>query len=587
MIGPAEIRNASILIVDDTSVNVLLLERMLAGAGFTSVSSTSKPAEVVALYKEHRYDLILLDLLMPKMDGFQVLEALKAVETEGYVPVIVLTAQPTHKTRALTAGARDFISKPFDHHEVLTRIQNVLEVRLLLREARSYSKLLEQFDLLTGLPNRRHFCDLLRKMLDREASPTEQVSVLIVSLDRFKIVNDVLGRANGGVLLSAVADRLVTCLGPMTTIARLEGGEFGVLLVTDDGDAHAAQPVAQRMREALRQPLTVDGHELAITASIGISVSPTDSVSADLLLTYAARALGEARSTGGDTCRFYSAETNARAQHALELETALRGALDRREFVLHYQPKMRVETGEWSSAEALIRWVRPDKGLVPPSEFISILEETGLIIQVGGWVIDSVCKQIAEWASAGLGDIRISVNVSSKQFTQAGFVANVANAIAVNAIPPSSLDIEITESSLMARTDETDTVLRELKALGVLIAIDDFGTGYSSLSYLKRYPIDTLKIDISFIRDLVSDPDGGAIAVAIINMARVLKMTVIAEGVETQPQLDFLRAHACDEIQGYFFSKPLPAADLATLRHNSRSARANGATPAAAAAVTS
>ncbi len=582
MIGPAEIRNASILIVDDSSVNVLILERMLAGAGFTAVSSTTQPSEVVALYKEHRYDLILLDLLMPNMDGFQVLEGLKAIETEGYVPVVVLTAQPTHKMRALSAGARDFISKPFDHHEVLTRIQNVLEVRLLLREARNYSKLIEQFDLLTGLPNRRHFCELLSKLLDRTESPTENISVLIVSLDRFKIVSDVLGRANGGVLLSAVADRLVTCLGPMTTIARLEGADFGVLLVTDDGDAQSAQPIAQKMRAALNQPLDVDGHELAITASIGIAVSPTDSVSADLLMTYAARALGEARGVGGDTCRFYSAETNARAQHALALETALRGALDRGEFVLHYQPKMNVQTGEWSSAEALIRWVRPDGNVTSPAEFIPVLEETGLIVPVGTWVIETVCRQIADWSRAGLGDIRVAVNVSGKQFARPGFVAEVANAIELNAIPPTTLDIEITESSLMARTDETDNVLRELKALGVLIAIDDFGTGYSSLSYLKRYPIDTLKIDISFIRDLTTNEDGAAIAVAIISMARILKMTVIAEGVETQPQLDFLRTHACDEIQGYFFSRPLPAADLASLTNRKRTPTETPIAPAVA-----
>ncbi len=565
MIGPAEIRNARILIVDDSAVNVLLLEKILSGAGFTAVSSTTHPRDVVALYKEHQYDLILLDLLMPGMDGFEVLEELKAIETEGYVPVVVLTAQPTHKLRALAAGARDFISKPFDHHEVVTRIQNLLEVRLLLREARGYNKLLEQFDLLTGLPSRRHFCELLVKRLARPASPTEQVSVLLVSLDRFNVVSNVLGRANGGVLISAVAERLVTCLGPMTTIARFEAADFGVLLITDDGNPRAAQPIAQLMRDSLRQPLSVDGHDLAVTASVGMAVSTTDSAVADHLLVYAARALDEARLVGGDTCRFYSAETNARAQQALNLETALRGALERNEFVLHYQPKMHVDSGNWSSAEALLRWLPADGRITPPSEFIPILEETGLIVPVGSWVIATVCRQIAEWARAGLGDIRVAVNVSGKQFAQPGFVAEVEYAISSNGIPPATLDIEITESSLMSRTDDTDTVLRQLKQLGVLIAIDDFGTGYSSLSYLKRYPIDTLKIDISFIRDLTTDEDGAAIAVTIINMARVLKMTVIAEGVETQPQLDFLRTHACDEIQGFYFSPPLPAHELVSL----------------------
>ena len=571
MIGPEEIHKAGILIVDDSSVNVLLLERMLAGAGYTSVTSTTDPTAVCGLHQRNRYDLILLDIMMPVLDGFEVLEGLKAIETEGYVPVVVLTAQPAHKMRALNAGARDFISKPFDQSEVLTRIANALEVRLLLQESRSYSKLLESFDQLTGLPNRRRFCAVIDAALARETAAHETISILFVSVDRFKSVSDVLGRTVGGALLSRVADRLVACLGPMTTIARPEGADFGVMLVNPDGDSHAAVTMAQQLRAALRQPLIVDGHALSVTLSIGIAIAPTDSRRTDELLAFASGALGEARAAGGDGERFFSADTNARAAATLDLEIALRGALERDEFVLVYQPKMRIANGEWSSAEALLRWTRPEHGSVSPAAFIPVLEDTGMIVPVGMWVIGAVCQQIAAWARAGLGDIRVAVNVSGRQFSHPGFVEEVAEAIRANGIPASTLDIEITESSLMARTDDTEAVLRALKRLGVLIAIDDFGTGYSSLSYLKRYPIDTLKIDISFIRDLTTDADGAAIAVTIINMARILKMTVIAEGVETEPQLDFLRAHACDEIQGYLFSKPLPAAELAALRARSTS----------------
>lgn len=576
MIGREEILNASILIVDDSKVNVTLLERMLAGAGYTTVTSTTDPTTVCALYDSNRYDLILLDIIMPVMDGFEVLKGLGALEVDGYIPVIVLTAQPDHELRALDAGARDFVSKPFEQREVLRRISNALETRLLLRESRSYSKLLEHFDQLTGLPNRRRFSTVVDAALARAGESHETLSVLFVSVDRFKAVSDVLGRSTGGAVLSAVADRLIACLGPMTTMARLEGADFGVLLVTPDTDTKAAGDMAQRLRTALHRPLLVDGHELTVTASIGIATAPTDTLRADELLTFASSALGDARAAGGDGERFYSAATNARAAVSLDLELALRGALERNEFVLTYQPKMRVASGEWSSAEALLRWERPGHGTISPMVFIPVLEETGMIIAVGAWVIDTVCRQIAAWSHAGLGDICVAVNVSGRQFAHPDFVGQVADAIHSNHIPPATLDIEITESSLMARTEDTGVVLHALKALGVRIAIDDFGTGYSSLSYLKRYPIDTLKIDASFIRDITSNEDDAAIAVTIINMARILKMSVIAEGVETETQLAFLRAHQCDEIQGYLFSKPLPAIDLAAMR----TATAALATPA-------
>lgn len=566
MIGREQILNASILIVDDSAVNITLLERMLASGGYTTVTSTTDPTTVCALYDSNRYDLILLDLLMPGMDGFEVLAGLSALEVDGYVPVIVLTAQPDHELRALDAGARDFVSKPFEQREVLRRIANAVETRLLLRESRSYSKLLEHFDQLTGLPNRRRFSTVVDAALAHAGEAHETLSVLFVSVDRFKAVSDVLGRSIGGAVLSAVADRLIACLGPMTTIARLEGADFGVLLVTPDSDTKAAGAMAQRLRASLHPPLLVDGHELSVTASIGIAVAPNDTMRVDELLTFASSALSEARASGGDGERFYSAETNARAAVGLDIELALRGALDRDEFVLTYQPKMRVSSGEWSSAEALLRWERPEHGTVSPAVFIPVLEETGMIIAVGAWVIDTACRQIAAWSKAGLGNICVAVNVTGRQFAHPGFVDAVTEAIRANNIPPATLDIEITESSLMARTNETEVVLLALKALGVKIAIDDFGTGYSSLSYLKRYPIDTLKIDASFIKDITSNEDDAAIAVTIINMARILKMSVIAEGVETETQLEFLRAHQCDEIQGYLFSKPLPAMEIAALR---------------------
>jgi len=570
VIGPGEILSARILIVDDSAVNVRLLEQMLRSAGYSAVTSTTDPRDVCDLYRAERHDLIVLDLLMPVMDGFAVLRALRDVETEGYLPVLVLTAQPGHKLRALQAGAKDFLSKPFDQVEILTRIHNMLEVRLLLRESRNYGRLLEQFDGLTGLPNRTRFRDLLAAARSQTAARGGAVFVMVVSLDRFANTQDALGRATGDALLRVAGDRLNACLGPTDSLARLEGEVFGLLVTTSRDEPRDAATVAARVREALREPLQAEGLELNVTASVGIAVWPADAADADTLIAYAEAALHDAKNAGGDACRFYAVDMNARAVAALELEHALRGALERGEFALHYQPKMNIETSEWSGAEALLRWERPGVGLVMPGTFITMLEETGLIVPVGTWVIRSACRQINEWAQAGIGTIRVAVNVSGRQFLRDGFVADVRDAIQDNAIAPGLLDIEITESSLMSRTVQTDDILRDLKALGVSISVDDFGTGYSNLAYLRRFPIDALKIDISFIRDVGTSADGAALAAAIINLARSLKLKVIAEGVETEMQLDFLRQHACDEIQGYYCSHPLPAGEMMRARQARR-----------------
>lgn len=569
MIGPEDLLNGRILIVDDSSASVLLLERILRGAGYTAVTATKDPHLVCGLHREHQYDLILLDLLMPGMDGFEVMAGLKEVESEGYLPVLVLTAEPSHKLRALQAGAKDFLSKPFDQVEVLTRINNMLEVRLLLQESRGHARLLELYDQLTGLPNRKRFNELLVKMLERLDSREQTISVVFVAVDRFKNVNAAVGRAGGGALLRRVGERLSECVGPTDTVARLEGSEFGIILVAPSGEPLGALAVAKQIRAAFSRPLAAGGVEATVTVSMGIAMSSPEIPDADGLMRCAEQALQDAKESGGDAFRFHLEEMNARASEALEVENALRHAVARDEFVVHYQPKIHIDTGEWSGVEALLRWNRPEHGLRPPGEFIPVLEATGLIVPVGSEVIATVCRQISAWASEGLGDIPVAVNVSGKQFMQGGIVEVVRRALEDSGIAPHLLEIEITESSLMRRTDEADAWLRELKALGVRIAIDDFGTGYSSLAYLRRFPIDTLKIDISFVRDLPTSEDGAAIAVAIISMARSLKMRVIAEGVETLPQLEWLRRHACDEIQGFYYSAPLPAADLARLRRGS------------------
>ena len=570
MLDQAAVLNGRLLVVDDQEVNVVLLEQMLRRAGYSSITSTTDPRTVCDLHREHSYDLILLDVQMPGMDGFEVMEALKLIEPDGYLPVLVITAQPEHKLRALQAGARDFISKPFELSEVLARVKNMLEVRLLLEESRRYGRLLERYDPLTGLPNRTLYRELLARALERPDRKDRIVSALLVAIDRFKSINEALGRPIGDAVLRGVADRLTRCIGTMDTVARLEGGKFGLIVVSAGDDPRCGRAAARSVREALSAPLGQDCAGVEVTASIGIAVSPDDSADADTLTSLAAAALDEAKAAGRDTHRFYSTEMNAGALEQLHLENALRSALERGEFVVHYQPKMTVDAGSWSGAEALLRWNRPGRGLVAPGEFVAALEDTGLIVPVGTWVIETVCRQIAEWAGCGCGWIRVAVNVSVKQFLCDGFLNDVARALRENGVAAESLVVEITESSLMSRTAKTDQVLQALKALGVGIAIDDFGTGYSSLAYLQRFPIDTLKIDISFIRDVTTNPASAAIAVAIIDMARSLKMKVVAEGVETLPQLEFLRQHGCDEIQGYYCARPMPAAELAVRREENR-----------------
>ena len=315
---------------------------------------------------------------------------------------------------------------------------------------------------------------------------------------------------------------------------------------------------------------------MSVTASIGITVYPTDASETGTLIKYADSAMYEAKDAGRNTFRFYTSEMNSRMLQKCALEEALGKAVEQGEFVLHYQPKMQVDTGEWSGVEALIRWNRPGYGLVSPMLFIPALEETGMIVAVGSWVLNAACSKISEWEQAGLGPIRVAVNVSGKQFLQKDLAVTIEAAIRKHRIEPSLLEIEITESSLMSNADQTIAILRDLKALGIRISIDDFGTGYSSLAYLKRFPIDKLKIDIAFIRDVTTNEDDAAITAAIINMAHSLKLKVIAEGVETSEQLEFLRAHGCDEIQGYYFSRPLPAPELKKLRLEARLSRSDG-----------
>lgn len=695
---------AKILIVDDQQANVQLLELMLQRAGYQQVSSTMDPTAVCALHFANRYDLVLLDLHMPVMDGFDVMEQLKRIELDSYLSVLVITAQPTEKLRALQAGAKDFISKPFDRSEVLTRIHNLLEVRLLHKRATAHGRLLEGLvrertaglhrseemfrnlaanipealwirdaeletiqytnpawehlsglsavsgapvtdayqtvhpddlhwvaherrkasgnqesheyrvvrpdqsirwiharsfpianpsgeapwiaeileditqrreaqrrlvhlaghDALTGLPNRTLIYEALHEAVMRAEELDLTLSILLLDIDHFKTVNDTNGHSVGDALLREFATRLSGCVRPGDTVGRLGGDEFAVVILTPP-NSHGALDVADRVQSALRTPLVLESQIVPVTASIGIASYPNDAHDIDSLLRHADAAMYAAKASGRNNFCCYTAEMSTRAMEKTNVEGALRLAQGRDEFVLHYQPKMNIDSGQWTSVEALIRWDRPGYGLVSPGLFIPVLEETGLIVPVGAWVIAAACNQMREWERTGLGKVRVAVNVSSMQVREERFVSDVAKTMREHGIDPEQLEFEITESTLMAHEESTNATFRELKRLGISISIDDFGTGYSNLAYLKRFLVDALKIDIAFIRDVTTNADDATIAIAIINMAHSLRLKVIAEGVETQDQLAFLRAHGCDEVQGYLLSKPLPADELAKI----------------------
>jgi len=414
-------------------------------------------------------------------------------------------------------------------------------------------------DSLTGLPNRLLFRDRITVALAHAKRTGRLSAVMFLDLDQFKLVNDTLGHTVGDRLLQAIGARLVTCVRAEDTVARMGGDEFTVLLA-DVADRRSAALVAQKVLEAVRHPVTIDEHELYVTTSIGIAVFPDEGLDAESLLKNADRAMYGAKERGRDNYQFASSAHAQPAESRMAMERALHRALERDELVVHYHPMVEIATGRVVGAEALLRWNHPEQGLTQPDEFIPLAEETQLIVPIGAWVLRTAITQMKAWHDAGHASLRVAVNLSPRQFQDRELVATVEAILVETGFPPNCLDLEITESTAMQNAELTLTILRRLKEMGIRISIDDFGTGYSSLSYLKRFPIDTVKIDQDFVRDLT--PDDAAIISAVISMARALNLRVIAEGVETEEQLAFLKREQCAEMQGFLYSQPLSAADF-------------------------
>jgi diguanylate cyclase (GGDEF)-like protein/PAS domain S-box-containing protein len=457
----------------------------------------------------------------------------------------------------LGAYARDAHRFSASSINFLRSLANILATAIDRKRTEEHLTYLAQFDPLTELPNRSLFLDRLKQAMEHAQRNQERLAVVFADLDRFKIVNDTMGHGTGDRLLVQVARRLQQCIRSCDTVARLSGDEFGFIL-SNLTHAEDATVVAEKVIAALSLLFDLEGQEVYISASLGISIYPGDGDDADSLLRSADTAMFQAKEQGPAIYQFYLPQMNERAVARLRMETQLRGALARGEFVLHYQPKASLVNGGITGFEALLRWQHPTHGLVPPFQFISVLEDTGLIVPVGEWVVQTVCEQIGKWEGQGLLLHPISVNLSARQFQQQDLDDVIGNTLKRTGIDPRLLEFELTESVLMEEAEVAANALQNLKAFGVQISMDDFGTGYSSLAYLKRFPLDVLKIDRAFIRDVTTDPDDATIAVAMINLAHSLGLKVIAEGVETRPQLDFLIKQGCDEMQGYYFSRPLP-----------------------------
>ena len=458
-----------------------------------------------------------------------------------------------------------------DHMRVVEMATHTAAIAIERALAGQRIEHLAYYDALTALPNRSLFHDRVSQVLMRAERDGKEMAILFIDLDRFKTINDSLGHDIGDRLLQAVAQRMSSCLREADTVSRLGGDEFVVLL--PETGAQGAAHVAQNILERAVGPYDIAGNQLSITSSIGISLYPHDGANVETLIKNADTAMYHAKDNGAATYQFFTHEMNRAVFERLTVENGLRHALDTGEFVLYYQPQVEIKTGRTIGAEALIRWRHPQLGILPAARFIEVAEETGLIVAIGEWVLHEACRQNREWQLQGLTAIPVAVNLSARQLRK-HIAQTMVRALDGTGLDARWLDLELTEHVMMQDAETTLTTLGSLRDMGVKLSIDDFGTGYSSLAYLKRLPIDRVKIDRSFIRDITEDPDDRAIASAIIGMGHTLRLKVVAEGVETQPQLAFLQAEGCDEAQGYLFGRPMPAAEFADFLQHKRIAAA-------------
>jgi diguanylate cyclase (GGDEF)-like protein len=592
-----------ILIVDDVADNRMVLTRRFQRRNF-DITEADCGMAALDLIERHSFDLVLLDIMMPDITGVEVLRRIRQKYSQSKLPVIMVTANSRSDdiVEALEVGANDYVTKPVDFAVALARVNaqverkqasealevmnkelhrtnQSLEGRVTERTAKlgeanrqlqeeiahrqrseARSHYLAYHDALTGLANRVLFREDLERALQEARASRSSLAVLFIDLDGFKSVNDTLGHSVGDSLLKTLGERLHEALTTSARIARLGGDEFAVLQTMGD-QPMAGVSLAQRIVNLVSTPCRIDNHNITVGASVGVAISERGLENPEYLLKSADLAMYRAKADGRGTYRLFDPEMDATAQARRRLEVDLRNALARGEFEVHYQPLISVETRKVSSFEALVRWRHPERGRIEPVEFIPVAEDTGLILQLGEWVLREACAQAMAWPD----HINVAVNLSPVEFQRGDVVSAVIAALSSSGLPAGRLEIEITESVLLEKTTKSVTTLKRLRDLGVRISMDDFGTGFSSLSYLRSYPFDKIKVDRSFVRDLTKDDRSRTIVSAIAGLGMRFGMRTTAEGVETKEQLEWLRGEGCDEVQGMLFSMPVPAAEILPL----------------------
>lgn len=555
--------DATIMMVDDEPITTEVIQMFLEDAGYRNFVTTDQSTQALNLIDSQHPDIVLLDLMMPEVSGFDILRGLRSQQRYQHLPVIMLTSTSDSETKlkALELGATDFLAKPVDPSELILRLRNALAAKAF------HDKLIQQ-DELTGLINRRALVEQMDWALPKAQGTGEIITLVHLTVDGFQSIIETFGRAVSDALLVKVGRLLVhtfvhegskheAAFGHRwESLASLGDNEFAVLLYGLP-EIDAADRVAGRILDKLAEPLCIDNQELELSFSIGIATFPEDAADTHTLLANAAEAMAHAQQSDGNDYRFFSKEVDTRCANRRALENDMQQALEREEFRLHYQPRMDLASGRLTEVEALLRWQHPQRGLLAPSEFMAIAELTGLIIPLGEWVLREACQQMQQWTAAGLGLQRVTVNLSATQFSHPGLMESIGEILKDTHLESGMLGVELTEELVAGDMSQNLAILKDLCALGVRPAIDHFGTGNFSLGQLKSLPLGELKVDQVFFGDLREDAEDCAILEAIITMAHCLGMRVVAEGVETPEQLQFLKKRGCDYCQGYVLSKPL------------------------------
>ena len=600
-------RVLNVLVVDDSKVIRAAIREILE-LGNIQVTEAGTGEEALEIVNSNRPDLILLDVVMPGMDGIVVLRKIRETYSKLKLPIVLVTPRDSSNEiiQALDYGANDYVTKPLDFDVLWARLSNQLmqkqaaeylraaqislekqiiqrtselhtsnkqlkkeiEVRML---AEDQLQIQANYDALTGLPNRSLATDRLHQTLFKSKRHNLQPCLAFLDLDNFKYVNDTFGHAAGDELLREASRRLSDCARESDTVARLGGDEFLLILEDDSSDKGQSREtgirhIGERILESFSKPFLIEGQELNITPSLGFAIYPKDGENADDLMRHADVAMYRSKHEGKNTYCFYSPEMTAKAKMRMDVEVQLRQALDRKEFEVHYQPIVDTKTGAIVKAEALLRWDCKNIGMITPDYFIPIAEETGLIVSIGSWVINAACEQVKVWRNAGMENVCVTVNVSARQFqASSGLVETLTAALKLHGLTSDAIQLEMTEGVLMKETSDIADIMSQLEALGIKLLIDDFGTGYASLSYLQRYNFDAIKIDRSYINNVLTSEQDERLVKAVLAMADSLCMSVISEGVESKGQLDFLIDKKCEYIQGNYFSEPRSSDDFLNL----------------------